>query len=113
MSLWHNYDSVMNVITPRTLRTFWEKHPHAEVPLKAWMRDIQKNRYESFAEIRKRYPSADLAKTQDGDTVVIFNIGGNKYRLVVYISYKSQRVYIRHVMTHEAYDLWNRQGRPT
>ncbi|MDZ7704204.1 MAG: type II toxin-antitoxin system HigB family toxin [Trueperaceae bacterium] len=105
--------NVTNVIAPRTLRTFWDNHPHAEVPLKAWLRDIQKSRYESFADLRERYPNADLAKAKDGSTVVVFNVGGNKYRLVVYISYKSQRVYIRQIFTHEEYDFWNRQGRPT
>lgn len=101
----------MNVIAPRTLRAFWEKHPNAEAPLKAWLRGMQKSSYGNLNDVRADYPSADLATGKGGSTLTIFNIGGNNYRLVVSISYTGQRVYIRHVLTHAEYDKWNAQGR--
>ena len=101
----------MNVIAPRTLRTFWEKHPHAEVPLRAWLRRMQKNDYETLGNLRTDFPTADLASTKAGNQVTIFNIGGNDYRLVTRVNYTGKRVYILNLMTHAEYDKWNRKGR--
>ena len=102
----------MNVIAPRTLRAFWKLHPHAKVPLRAWLSLFQKNRYETFDAIKDVFSSADVVKAKDSQNLVVFNIGGNKYRLITFISYKAQRIYIRKILTHEKYDLWNKQGRP-
>jgi mRNA interferase HigB len=102
----------MNVIAPRTLRAFWKLHPHARVPLRTWLSLFQKHRYENFDAIKDVFSSADGVKGKDGQNLVVFNIGGSKYRLVTFISYKAQRIYIRKIMTHEKYDLWNKQGRP-
>lgn len=103
----------MNVLTPSVLRAFWEKHAGAEAPLKVWYKDVRKSRYRNLTELRHTYPSADLAKAKDGSILTIFNVGGNNYRLATYISYASQRVYIRKIMTHKEYDRWNSRGRPT
>lgn len=102
----------INVIAPRTLRTFWEKHPEAQGLLRAWLKGMQKNSYRNLNDVRADYPSADLATGKGGSTLTIFNLGGNNFRLVVSISYNAQRVYIRHVMTHAEYDKWNARGRP-
>ena len=91
----------MQVIAKRTLREFWLRHPAAETPLKLW--------YARTVRVRWIRPS-DL-RTQIGVTVdfvagnrVIFDIGGNKYRLVVKIDYVVGLVLIRFVGTHAAYD---------
>ena len=102
----------MNVIAPRTLREFWQDHDQAETPLRVWLRVVQKASYGNVGEVRADFPTADLAKTDRGNTLTIFNIGGNDFRLVTFISYAAQRVYIRHVMTHAEYTKWNRRGRP-
>ena len=102
----------MNVIAPRTLRAFWTKHPQAEVPLKAWQKIMQKSTLQSLNEVRALYPSADLASSKGSNTLTIFNVGGNSYRLVARIDYARQRVFIRHVLTHADYNKWNAQGRP-
>lgn len=102
----------MNVIAPRTLRAFWEKRPHAEAPLKDWQKVIQKGSFGSVTDVRTVFPTADLATSKEGNTLTIFNIGGNNYRLVVSFNYAKQRVYIRHVLTHAEYDKWNAKGRP-
>ena len=102
----------MNAIAPRTLREFWEKHDQAEVPLRVWLRAMQKASYANLNDIRADFPTADLAKTDSGNMLTIFDIGGNNYRLMTFISYAAQRVYIRHVMTHAEYAKWNNRGRP-
>ncbi len=93
----------MNVIAPRTLRAFWEKHPHAETPLRDWLRDVQKASYANFAELRAAHSTADYVASSE---VTIFNIGGNKYRLVTFIGYSSQTIFIKRVMTHAEYNKW-------
>lgn len=99
----------MNVIAPRTLRAFWEEHPHAEGPLKAWLKDMQTRQFNNFSELREHFASADYVAEQE---LTIFNIGGNKYRLVTFIRYTSQTVFVKRIMTHAEYDQWNAQGRP-
>jgi mRNA interferase HigB len=100
----------MNVIAPRTLRLFWTTHPHAEQPLRQWEKVMRSNRFGSFAELQRTFPSADYVRLEEAE-VVIFNIGGNKYRLVVSISFEHQVAFVKRVMTHAEYDRWNRSGR--
>jgi mRNA interferase HigB len=85
------------------LRQFWHKHRAAEVPLRAWHRTAEHATWNSFADIRNVYAHADQV-----GRCTVFNIGGNKFRLVVVVHFNRGKVYIRHVMTHEEYDqgLW-------
>ena len=89
----------MHVISRKKLREFGEQHPDAEGPLTAWYKTVRKARWQKFADVRAAYPSAD----QVGKCIV-FNIGGNKYRLIVIIPPDWRRVYIRFVLTHKDYD---------
>jgi mRNA interferase HigB len=89
----------MHVISRRKLREFWEEHPDAETPLSAWYKTAKKAQWQKFADVRAEYPSAD----QVGKCIV-FNIGGNKYRLIVIISPNWRKVYVRFVLTHKDYD---------
>ena len=73
---------------------------------------MQQNLYETPNQLRDVYPNADFVKTAGGSETTIFNIGGNSYRLVVFVRYTSQTVFVKRVMTHAEYDLWNKQGRP-
>jgi mRNA interferase HigB len=73
-------------------------HKDAETPLDDWYRTGKRLWWTSLAEVRKTYPHADAV-----GEFTIFNIGGNKYRLATYINYRTAKVYIRHVMTHEEY----------
>ncbi|MFH0823069.1 MAG: type II toxin-antitoxin system HigB family toxin [Pseudomonadota bacterium] len=93
----------MRVITKAGLQGFWETYPQAGTPLEDWYRVADKARWKSLEDVRRTYPAADLAKVKSGGTVTIFNIGGNKYRLVAAIHCNSQRVYVLHVMTREEY----------
>lgn len=89
----------MHVITRRRLVEFWEVHPEAQQALDGWYTYVKKARWSSIVDVRKDYPHADPV-----DTFTIFNVCGNKYRLVTAIHYNRQKVYIRHVMTHAEYD---------
>jgi mRNA interferase HigB len=90
----------MRVIARRTLREYWERYPSAEQPLKAWFREAAASDWPNPEAVKRRYRHASILK---GNRVV-FNIGGNKYRLVVQINYDFRNIYIRFVGSHEAYD---------
>lgn len=89
----------MHVIARKALQQFWEHYPESESLLLRWFKIVQKNDFSSFNELRQTFPSADKV----GD-LIVFNIGGNKYRLVASIHFNRGKVYIRHVLTHPEYD---------
>ena len=88
----------MHVITKRRLRDFWGKHPDAENPLSEWFRTAKKANWSSLIDTRSDFPHADSA-----GICTVFNIGGNKYRLITKIYYPGRKVLIRFVMTHGEY----------
>ena len=92
----------MRVISRRTLRDFWEQpgHQDSEQPLKAWFTEAEKATWRSPADIKEQYRNASILK----NSRAVFNIGGNKYRLVVALKYTQEIAYIRFVGTHEEYD---------
>lgn len=94
----------MQIIARRALKEFWTLHRQAERPLKAWYIAVNGAEWKSPADIK-----AAFGKTVDfvGGNRVIFDIGGNKYRLVVYVAYRSHRVLIKFVGTHSEYDKIN------
>jgi mRNA interferase HigB len=89
----------MHVISKKCLRQFWTVHADAERPLRQWFRVVSKAYWRSFAELRATYRTADRV-----DRFTVFNIGGNKYRLVAVIHYNRGKVFVRHVLTHQEYD---------
>ena len=89
----------MRIISRKALRDFWRKRPDAEIPLQAWYRITKKAQWNNLADTRKDFPGADLV-----GICTVFNIGGNKYRLIAKIYYAHKKVYIRFVMTHRQYD---------
>lgn len=90
----------MRVISVARLREFWVANPDSEQQLKAWFHEASNSSWESPAEIKLHYRSASILKAGR----VVFNIAGNKYRLVVAVSYKTQVVLIKFVGTHEQYN---------
>ncbi len=96
----------MHVIAKPALIEFWTKHPNAKGPLEAWYRTMENEDFSNFNALRATYPSAD-----DVDGLTVFNIGGNKYRLIVAIHYNRRKVFIRAVLTHAEYDRgqWKRR----
>lgn len=89
----------MHIISRKALRDFWERYPDSEDPLLRWYKIVERSEYRTFAELRATFPSADLV----GD-LIVFNIGGNKYRLIASVHFDRGKVYIRHVLTHREYD---------
>lgn len=89
----------MHVISRKVLRQFWEKYPDSETALIRWFKLMNSANFQTFDELRSVFPSADLV----GD-LIVFNIGGNKYRLITSIHFNRQKVYIRDILTHSEYD---------
>src|SRR5690606_2800615 len=95
----------MRIIARKTLRQFWEQaqFADAEQPLRAWFREVSRADWKTPSEIKDAYRSASFV----ANNRVVFNIGGNKYRLVVRINYDYGVIYIRFVGTHRQYDQIN------
>ena len=89
----------MHIITRKRLMEFARIHPDARAPLNAWFTIVRKTDYTSFADLRATFPSADQVSR-----FTVFNIGGNKFRLIAAIHYNRKKLYIRHVLTHAEYD---------
>lgn len=95
----------MHIISRKALRTFWERHPDTEKALQRWFKIVTQTDFASFNALRKTFPSADKV----GD-LIVFNIGGNKCRLIASVHFNRGKVYVRHVLTHEEYDrgVWKK-----
>ncbi len=89
----------MHVITRKRLNEFAQKHPDTKTSLEHWYRLMKQGRFNSYAELRAEFPHADQV-----GKLTVFNIGGNKARLIAAIHYNRQRIYIRAVLTHNEYD---------
>ncbi|MCL4460603.1 MAG: type II toxin-antitoxin system HigB family toxin [Nitrospirae bacterium] len=93
----------MRIIAKATLRAFWTRHPDAEESLLAWYREAQKADWDRPEKIKEKYRSASFV----GRNRVVFNIKGNKYRLVVKMKYEKQLVFVRFVGTRTDYEAIN------
>ena len=89
----------MHVITRKRLNEFAEKHPEAVSSLAHWYRLMRKNGFTNFVMLRETFPHADQV-----GKFTVFNIGGNKARLIAAVHYNRNKIYIRHVLTHKEYD---------
>ncbi len=96
----HTTLCLVRVIAKRTLREFWAVYPDAEEPLKAWHQEVVKADWETPHEVKAQFGSASIL----GDSRIVFNIAGNKYRLLVKINYPYRFLYIRFIGTHVEYD---------
>lgn len=93
----------MRVIAKKILRDFWEVHSDCEQQLKSWFRGTSKAEWTNPNQIKTEYPSASILN----DNRVVFNIKGNKYRLIVKINFEYEMVWIRFIGTHKEYDAIN------
>ena len=89
----------MRIFSRKALREFAKEHNQSEQPLEDWYRIVKKATWKNLAEARADFPHADLV-----GICTIFNIGGNKFRLITKINYQWQQVYIRFILTHSEYD---------
>jgi mRNA interferase HigB len=92
----------VHVISRKALKKAVTRHADLEAPLETWYRHATTAQWQSLTDVRKTYRHADVI-----GMCTVFNIKGNEYRLIVWINYRTGRVYIRHVLTHAEY---NREG---
>ena len=95
-----SYNLRMRIIARSTLREFWEIHAEAEPALRAWIDDAAQADWQSPADIKSIYANASII----ANNRVVFNIKGNKYRLIVHMRYDISIIFIRFVGTHSEYD---------
>lgn len=93
----------MHVISRPKLINFWEKHKDSENQLRVWFSKVRKAQWRNINELKKDFPTADYI----GDNRVVFDIKGNKYRIIVLAFFDGQKIYIRFVGTHAEYDKIN------
>lgn len=89
----------MHVISRKRLNDFSEKYPETRTALARWYRMAKSNDFSNFADLRVSFPSADQV-----GKLTVFDIGGNKVRLITAIHYNRRKIYIRAVLTHAEYD---------
>ena len=89
----------MHVITRKRLNEFTEKHPDTKSALARWYALVRESRFSNFVQLREIFPQADQV-----GKFTVFNIGGNKVRLIAAIHYNRDKIYIRQVLTHQEYD---------
>jgi mRNA interferase HigB len=90
----------MRIISRRVLRSFWEKHPDSRLALETWYHDVNRADWNTTSDIKATYQSTSFL----ANNRVVFNIKGNRYRLVIVVLYQHGIVYIRFVGTHAEYD---------
>jgi mRNA interferase HigB len=90
-----------NVVSIKALKAFWERYRRAELPLSAWYQIVSKGDWSSPADLKAAFGNnVDFV----GDNRAIFDIGGNKYRVIAHFAYKYKTALIKFVGTHEEYD---------
>ena len=97
----------MRVVTEKRLKEFWEKVPEAQGSMQGWHRAVKNCKAQSHSELKLTFNSADYVAGK----YTVFDVGGNKYRIVAVIHYNTQMIYIRGVFTHRDYDKWTKEHR--
>lgn len=93
----------MRVIAERTLINFWRQYTDAQSPLEAWHDIVVKSDWKTPQDVKASFAAASIC----ANNRVVFNIGGNKYRLVVEIAYQISVVWVKFIGTHKTYDSIN------
>ena len=94
----------MNVISRKILAAFWSIHSGAEKSMDEWYWKCRPEYWHNLAEVRAVFPSADPVRMSDGTVVTVFNVGGNKFRIITKINYQRFTMRITYVLTHKEYD---------
>ncbi|WP_375509912.1 type II toxin-antitoxin system HigB family toxin [uncultured Nostoc sp.] len=89
----------MHIISTTALKLFYQKYPDAESSLRGWYKVAKLARWQNIVEVSQAFNSADPV-----GELTVFNIQINKYRLIIYIDYQSQKIFIRNVITYTEYD---------
>jgi mRNA interferase HigB len=91
----------VEIINESDLHSFCKRHSNARSPVANWIDITKAAVWKTFADVRETFRTADYIKD-----FVIFDVGGNNFRLITSISYPQQRVYVLQMMTHAEYDRW-------
>ena len=100
----------MHVSSDKVLWNFARTHPDAAKPLAIWLRLVQHGHFQNLVELKHTFASVDMVPVK-GQAFYVFNIGGNKYRLIATIHFQAQHVFVRSVLTHADYstDRWKKK----
>ena len=90
----------MRVVTFSAIQEYAEKHPDSDMPLREWYKKTRENEWKCFADIKQTFNSADSV----GNNRFVFDIKGNRYRLISIVIFASKKVYIRFIGTHSEYN---------
>ena len=93
----------MRVIATNTLKEYWKKYPKTEQSLKSWLREVEFSEWQEPGELKVKYKNASILTSKR----VVFNINGNRYRLIVDIEFRLKIVFIVWFGTHAEYDTIN------
>jgi mRNA interferase HigB len=99
----------VRILTWRALRLFGDKWPAAAGPLRDWYKLTLRATWRSFADVKSTFGQTDRVKVRSGQSVCVFDVGGNKFRLVAFVSFAKGKVYVLRVMTHKEYDRGNQR----
>lgn len=103
----------VRIITWRALGVFANKWPAADGPLREWYKLTLSATWRNFADVKATFGQTDQIRVASGQTVCVFDIGGNKFRLVAFVSYAKSKVYVLRILTHKEYDKghqhWKRE----
>ena len=90
------------------MRQWAEDHARAASSLRQWVKVVTAVRWDSFAALRRTFPAADLVTVRSGKKVVVFNIGGNEFRLLTAVHFNTGMVFALRFLTHAEYskDRW-------
>lgn len=91
----------MRVISNKALTDFTELHPLAGEPMQAWRKIIESRTFANFSELKETFNATDRVSNY-----YVFDVGGNKYRIISAIHFNQQKLFVRSVFTHKEYDKW-------
>jgi mRNA interferase HigB len=94
----------MRVIKRKTLVEFWTKHPNARNSLVEWYDKTRKAAWTKFTDVKSTFGQTDQTTVDSGHLVCVFDIGGNKFRLIAAIHYNTGTVFVLRILTHPGYD---------
>jgi len=94
----------VRIIKRSTLAAFAVRHPQAAPGLEVWRHIMRIEEFKHFADLRRCFRSADQVRVASGKIVVVFNIGGNSYRLICALHYNTGKVFLLRLLTHAEYD---------
>jgi len=96
----------MHILTKKRLAAFWSKNRESEGRLRSWYAICKKTQFKNFADLKRAFGAVDKV-----GKFTVFDVGGNKWRLITVIHYTTGKIYVRAVLTHKEYDrdLWKRE----